>query len=58
VNDMNGGYTRDPVDCEKRRKEHDVSQFHIGPDPEVNCGKCIAQYCFKPVKRKVNYDKI
>ena len=45
-----GKYTRIPMNCEKCHTEHQVSIFHIGPDPNADCGKCIADETFRNVK--------
>lgn len=36
-------YIRNPVDCEKCRKEHGISKFHYGPDENADCGRCMAE---------------
>jgi hypothetical protein len=44
------GYIRIPFDCLKCRREHSVSELHVGPDPKANCGKCIAKDVMSKVK--------
>jgi bacterioferritin-associated ferredoxin len=44
-------YTRVPVDCGKCRVEHGVSPFHYGPDPNADCGKCIADSVLKELEQ-------
>ena len=48
---MSEKYIRVPVDCGKCRVEHNVSPFHIGPDPKADCGKCIASSVLKIAER-------
>jgi hypothetical protein len=48
---MSEKYTRVPFDCGKCRIEHGVSQFHYGPDPNADCGECIADSVLEDIEK-------
>lgn len=40
-------YIRVPFNCEMCRIEHNIQPYHYGPDPDADCGKCIATSILK-----------